>query len=443
MSERKIEYKDYSAIMMELQENHTIFYKMLELGVPKFTTEIDTAAVSFDKEGKCINFLFNPEFWEKSTPYELKFIIAHECLHVLLKHGLRLKNAKHKKIVNIAADIVINHTLVRDFSFNRNLLSFNDKLCWVDTIFPNEKNVPEDKTVEYYYTKIMKTADRNIANMDSIDSHEYLVGISEDEIMGTEQVKQILEDSGKSPQEINEDLKQLANVYEKLSEGIDEGKTFKMLNAKPQITHRWEDIIQKWNTKKKPSRLKKMKTKNSEHDCWVRVARRFAFLDTHMILPSTDTSEHVWNHYYDHKENKTGNKEKVKDLQLWFFMDVSGSCYGYIDHFYRALKSIDIGIFSIKAFAFDMKIKPIPITSKPIDLEVGGGTCFRIIEDYISSNSLKYPEAVFIITDGWGTEVTPQYPDRWYWFLTAENASKRYIHEDSYTYLLKDFYNDI
>jgi hypothetical protein len=50
-----------------------------------------------------------------------------------------------------------------------------------------------------------------------------------------------------------------------------------------------------------------------------------------------------------------------------------------------------------------------------------GGTCFRSLEAYIQAymkkNGTKYPQAVFVITDGYGTPVQPEKPEVWYWFL--------------------------
>jgi len=57
-----------------------------------------------------------------------------------------------------------------------------------------------------------------------------------------------------------------------------------------------------------------------------------------------------------------------------------------------------------------------------------GGTSFDIIEGYIQrkikyNDNLKYPDAVFIITDGYGNNVYPEIPKRWYWFLSTGYTS--------------------
>ena len=51
---------------------------------------------------------------------------------------------------------------------------------------------------------------------------------------------------------------------------------------------------------------------------------------------------------------------------------------------------------------------------------------------------MKYPGAVFVITDGFGNEVRPKHPERWHWFLTERNM-KTFIPEKSAVHSLKDF----
>jgi predicted metal-dependent peptidase len=128
---------------------------MWELGKPVFTNVIDIAAVSFDEQGDVLLFSFNPDFWDKLSVYERQFIISHECLHVILNHGLRVFNAKNKDFANIAADIVVNHMLVNKFAFLRENIKelaekFNINKRYIYKIINNERwkveNLNESKT---------------------------------------------------------------------------------------------------------------------------------------------------------------------------------------------------------------------------------------------------------------------------------------------------------
>ena len=80
---KKSRYEEFYDILEDFQTNYGIFHSLVQMGRPVFTDQIQTAAVGFDKEGNNISFMFNPTFWDKSTEYDRKFVISHECLHVL------------------------------------------------------------------------------------------------------------------------------------------------------------------------------------------------------------------------------------------------------------------------------------------------------------------------------------------------------------------------
>ena len=69
--------------------------------------EVPTAATN----GKRV--LFNPDFCNELTDEELKFLVAHECLHPMLEHNYRRQERQHRRWNN-AADYVINKLLIDD-----------------------------------------------------------------------------------------------------------------------------------------------------------------------------------------------------------------------------------------------------------------------------------------------------------------------------------------
>lgn len=116
-AKKKIDYDcevDSSKIMdriyasrLRMMQNHP-FYSSLALRLEyKEVDWIPTAAV----DGK--NFLFNKHFINALDDSELMFLMAHEILHLVLKHLTR-KNRRDHKLYNAAADYVINYMLVRD-----------------------------------------------------------------------------------------------------------------------------------------------------------------------------------------------------------------------------------------------------------------------------------------------------------------------------------------
>jgi predicted metal-dependent peptidase len=70
--------------------------------------ELDEATETAATNGKRIKF--NPKFIEGLTDEELKFLVAHECLHPMLEHNYR-RNGRSPMRWNKACDYVINHLL--------------------------------------------------------------------------------------------------------------------------------------------------------------------------------------------------------------------------------------------------------------------------------------------------------------------------------------------
>lgn len=91
---------------MKLMKSHS-FYALLLISL-KFglDEEIGTAGTNGEE------ILFAPSFLDRLTDSELAFILLHEVLHVALKHHSR--GSKYdKELYNVAADIVINSTILK------------------------------------------------------------------------------------------------------------------------------------------------------------------------------------------------------------------------------------------------------------------------------------------------------------------------------------------
>ncbi len=69
------------------------------------TDEVDTAAV--DDKGR---IYVSPTFMKKLTTEQLQFLLAHECMHAVFAHRLRIHGRNHL-LWNIAGDAVINYML--------------------------------------------------------------------------------------------------------------------------------------------------------------------------------------------------------------------------------------------------------------------------------------------------------------------------------------------
>lgn len=81
------------------------FVGSIALGMPfEFDEGIPTAATN----GKRVKF--NPEFVDKLTDEEVKFLVAHECFHPMMEHNFR-RGTRQSRRWNQAADYVINKLL--------------------------------------------------------------------------------------------------------------------------------------------------------------------------------------------------------------------------------------------------------------------------------------------------------------------------------------------
>lgn len=407
---------EYNELLLRLESIHSAFRFLVENSNPSFDYICSTACILFNTENKTFSFHINPEFWLSNSSLEFRaFIISHESYHVFMNHASRAI-ASNRDVANIAQDIVINEMLASQF-FDKNVIDPEGRFCWYDTVL---HDIPHEKgeNYEYYYNLLMQNINL-VYNKDLIGSHDGSSGRDGD--------------NGNIKMPKNERPIKKSDVDDFIN-GINEGEgcdviagtlpggiviTVEKTIVKPK--KKWESVIKTWVSKK----LKK-EEKVISH--WIGKDRRMALLDNILMIPSSREVE---------------EKELKKDkIDLWFFQDTSGSCQSFANRFFTAARSIPTDRFNIRTFCFDTQVYETDLSSGK--LYGFGGTCFRILERQIqqelASGKLKtYPNAIFVITDGWGTHITPRYPDRWHWFLGGSSITREYIPPKSKTYMLKDF----
>jgi hypothetical protein len=409
-----ITHNDWLSISRELEDHHALFYEMWQMGRPYFTDEVATAAVKFDSSGEFVDFIFNEEYWNNLTPYERLFVIAHECLHVILNHGVRTVGGIDAPRINTALDIVVNHLLVNSFGFDRSRIRDEDVLCWTDTVFkddPNVKEIPTNESYEHYYQMIPESM---VINVFTLDDHSKL----------SKEIRKVIGKlNGRLSPEEKESLQDILEQHYEDENEDDEtagsgygGWSFVRVKPVPP-KKKWETVILKWSQKY-------MREGLDEHEQWARIARRFELLPADIFLPSE-------------MEDESKDYDRIP---VHLYLDTSGSCIKYKDRFFRAAMSLPKDRFAVRLFCFDTKVEETTLKSGKI--YGGGGTSFHIIERNIQQVMRKektpYPEGVFLITDGVGTPVNPELPERWHWFLTNRSC-RNYIPPQAKTYKLDDF----
>jgi predicted metal-dependent peptidase len=444
-----LSYEEEREIAVNIIKYHGVFYKFWDLVKPSYTNskKYPTACVVFNKENECIDFFINKKFWKKLSQEQKNFIICHECLHVILEHGKRACSTTARlnpEMVNACLDIPINEMLAKYFNFERKEIDPKRKYCWADTVFPKQK-LPNDQSYEFYFNKFKNDKDTSKISMSGMGSgessgeeietnnHEGLSSFNEKKAES-----KIEEFVNSLSEEEKESLKEIADRIERSSQknnstkddendsktaGTSSGSLSKLIGKiKPKPKKKWETVIKKWS--QKFSRAEK------EDLHWLVKSRRHSLIDTDFFIAS-DTGQEI----------KKNNNEKI---DVWMFLDTSGSCESLAPRFWKAANSLPKDKFNVFYHCFDTQV--FKLNEK--DVERGklygfGGTSFIALENFIQKTlkkeGKKYSNigAVFVITDGMGDYIKPENPKKWYWFL-----SENYTHcipKNSYTFILKDF----
>ena len=410
-------HEEWEAMREVYQDYFPLFETFHKMGEPIFTDKIPTAAVSFDKKdnGKFINFIYNPKFWNRCTKYERSFITAHESLHVFLNHGMRSQNLPvgEMELANIAMDVVVNHLLVENFGFDRDKIKFEKDLCWIDTVF---KNIPGGalprQNFEYYFALLRAHATMvPVTVLKLVDDHSGFQGKDTSNIM-KEVGKQIDGDP-----DLESDAAHLEQHQPQPGAKAGTGQG-------DWSTISREIVREKWTWERLFKKLFRDWTEAPEEQ-WARMPRRFMMLDPDLILPS---------------EMEEEEKLKTK-VRIWLFIDASGSCSGMVPRFVKAYKTIPKKMFEVRAFSFDTQAQELDVVNNR--LYGGGGTAFSCIESEIrrimKSEDVEYPQVVAVFTDGDGNFVSPKHPERWHWFLDDRQGNTMFIPKQSKTFCLLDF----
>jgi len=441
----RVRRAEYFQISRRLETHHILFDKFWQLGKIVFHKEIPTACVIFSRvhdQRRPIAMAFNPKFWAELTVEQRCIVIAHECLHICLNHGIRLKDATSKQAANVAADLVINHLLVNRFGFNRDDFPAEASIAWVDSVFHSVGHVAPGETYEYYYTLLMDMAAQQLAQIAASlgfpDDHSTM--IDDDGGENTRGQQKIIDELDDTLSEFEKETlrETIKKHWQKKRERDDEGQktssskpggqeagdtpggiwTFAK-DEKPQAKRKWETVIKLWSKKY-------LKTDMRPADQWARTNRRFAFVSKKLLIPTSMETE--------------TDEEKKEKILVWFFQDTSGSCAHLKDRFFKAAETLPKRRFDVKMHCFDTQVYEVDMEERK--LQGFGGTSFDCLEKYVqnycATNGVPYPEAVWVVTDGYGDEVNPQVPEKWFWFLT-EDGSEAYIPETSHKFFLKDF----
>jgi hypothetical protein len=439
-----LKYEELRELALKIISHHEVFYAFWEMVRPKYviSKNCPTACVVFDKNNQCVDFLINKKFWSKQTLDQKAFIICHECLHVLLEHGKRAcsnLSIANKEMTNACLDIPINEMLVKYFDFKRKAIDKKNKFCWADTVF--ESGTATDKSYEFYFNKFQKNPENkkiSLCGMGSGEgengqlessSHENLNSFNDQS--ASEKIKELINSLSEEQKESLKDIAQRINKNQegdndatsKKQAGNGSGNIIKVIGETiPKPKKKWESVIKKWSQKI---------TKNQkEQPQWGIKSRRNCIISSDLLLP--------FDIECDIKRN-SGDK-----IDVWMFLDTSGSCLNLAPRFWKAAKSLPREKFNVKYHCFDTKV--FELNERDVNqgrLYGFQGTSFIELENFVqktlSKEKKRYCDigAIFVITDGWGDYIKPENPKKWYWFLSDD--CKTYIPKKSNCFLLQNF----
>jgi predicted metal-dependent peptidase len=391
-------YEYMQEIANRLDSYHSVFSQLWSLGIPVMTNSCPTAAVWFDDVGDALHMEINPKFWSGLNHQQQNFIICHECFHVLLSHGSRMAAVSNPDIANVAADVVINELLVNQFGFSRKAVDPENEYCWKDKVLPKNFQGAILETFEWYYNYLDQKmqADNGIGDAGKlVDDHSKLTAADASRIVRRAIDKMSDEEFKKLQEKIKDELNAQA--------GTDAGGVVAVMDSGPvRPKPKWETIVK--------SRLKKFNT-DVDVESWAHTSRRMSAMHRSVILPVEISDE----------------GPAPSRRQIYLFLDTSGSCQSLAPRFWKLAKSIPKDKFEIHPFCFDTKVYDISFKDKK--LYGFGGTSFSILEGRIQKELTakkinRYPDAIFVVTDGWGTKLAPEVPENWHILLTPHGERK-------------------
>lgn len=423
---QRVENEIYLNILANLELHGDLFYHMVNCNGRIFWDQmIPTAMVTFDDNGQHLDLHINRKFWDRISETKRLWVIVHELLHVAYGHGI-LPNGYDMSLYNIACDLVVNQNSIKYYGFSRAAIDAENRYCWIDTVFPQiADTVPEGKTSDFYYNLLVKS-DYQPTGLggEVMDFHPTM---KPGDVEAARNWFSTFNDYVASlPNEVRDAILNQTGPDSSLqgSGGTEAGSAgggspIVIPPSPPIKKKKWETVIKRWA-------LKFKKSGDTNNEQWALTNRRNMLLDTSLMLPS------------DHEDEVISSQNNK--IEVYFFLDTSGSCAGLAPRFWKAASSLDPKKFKIRLFCFDTSVYETTLESRK--LYGFGGTRFDILEtriqNIIAKEKVKYPKAVFVLTDGYGSRVHPQNPKVWYWFLTGSSTTT-YIPNESSIHKLANY----
>ena len=364
--------------------------------IREVTDKVPTAAVGF-KSGK-IALYVNENFFLKElrSMTERVAVIKHETLHIIFKHLFRMKTKDYEnRLFNIAADLVVNQLI--------SPWKLPDSAVTLETF--RELKLPPDKSVEWYYENLKKTASKDKEYKKSLQEiFDKMDASGGDDLAG--------EEGSRKKRRYHSDHR-MWGENENFSIEVVETEVDRMI-----IQARDRTPIKDHGTIPLgiQSLIKNIVKKRNPQINWKRALKIFSSTSrkTRVYLTLKRVS----------KRFGTRPGIKIKRFQkLAVAIDTSGSIniddfndfFGEIHSMWRFGAEIDVLECDAeiqKKYSYRGRI--------PEFIHGGGGTSFDPVFEHIKSNRFERYDGCIYLTDGYAPEPTIKPPCKVFWCITKD-----------------------
>lgn len=406
----------YEVVEKIYDNNFQIASEVVRMGYPEICNEIPTAGVSWDDKKKKVKFLFNSDFYDVLSDDELMFVIAHESMHFIHLHAqlfskefnsLKRKNLdsqipRFMKSLNIAADCVVNDSLVE-------IYGFDDELKENRFVKYGQKNIQIPKACrgeEFVGFKVHNFTVMQVVDLLKQDKVDSMLGKGDEFDSHNWNAQNFFDSNGELREEVKQALKEaIENLDGNSSVGDKERKiildiknNMKGVGVESSSSRRTIDL--RGESLKWEKLLANEITMKKFEDDWAKCPRSLFAIYPDVILPTEKPTE---------------------EQDIFVAVDSSGSIdRTALSLFASVLKNVPKHV-RIKSISFDTKAHEFDV-KKDQNPAGGGGTNFQVIEDYILNNLKKYPKLVLVLTDGEAPPIHPKHPNRWLWLIYGNRS---------------------
>jgi len=360
---------------------------VLRLGKLRFSGMVETAAIY--ASGEHVALYFNPNFFEAIDILELAGVLVHEALHFALRHQLRAETIRRQSerfLFNLAADAVINDLITKCYPELKLPGKPITGLCLIGEDASQMSAEQVFQRLRSMQQGTGRSSDSGWHLLETVDDHSF---------WGSDEQPQ--EDSHTQPPAVGWSEASSSVACRLLEEW---GTKDAAWGTEPLGAAR---LVRQSRRRKNLARFL-IDSMTSQRRCetrWAPPARKLSAFYPKVILPSYDAVSH-WN--------------------VLIAIDASGSVPNDFLSVALALARQRIQRTKITLISFDAKT--YQVLPSMCQVRGGGGTRVQAVEEFAQTQMSRYPDQVFVMTDGLTSPPKLSQPKRWLWILPPWGSTR-------------------